>query len=222
MLLYQPMKTTLTVSNRTGNATALRAAGSIPAVVYGPKQESIAIAIDRRAFETLFESAGESTIITLEGLAEDLEVLVHDVAFNAERGGIEHIDFYAIERGKDLTTNVALQFEGEAPVEKEGAMVIKALQEVVVTCRPSALPSEIVVDLTVLTDTSATITVADLPVPEGVTVDTDAETAVATVAAAREEEPEETESTEVDMDAIDVEQKGKDEAEGDDSEEKSD
>lgn len=205
------MTTTVSVQKRTKNAAALRQEGSIPAVVYGPKQEPISIELNKLTFDKLFAVAGESTIITLEGLDEEVEVLIQDVAFNAERGGVAHVDFYAIERGKELTTNVALAFEGEAPVEKDGAMVIKAIQEVVVTCRPSVLPSEIVVDVTKLDTTDATITVADLEVPEGVTIDTDATTAVATVQAQREEEPEDTEAAEVDMDAIEVEPKGKEE-----------
>lgn len=208
------MTTTLSVQKRSAKPDAARAAGNLPAVVYGPKQESIAIECAQRDFEQIFATAGESTIITLTGLDEELEVLVHDVAFNPERGGYQHVDFYAIERGKELTTNVALSFVGEAPVEKSGAMVNKALQEITVTCRPSVLPAEIEVDLSVFVDESVTVTVADLNVPEGVTVNTDAEAAVASVAAAREEEPETVEGGDgVDMDAVEVEAKGKEDGE---------
>ena len=133
------MTTTLTVTQRTKDAGALRAEGMIPAVVYGPKQEPVSIELEKFTFDKLFAEAGESTIITLQGLDEEIEVLVQDVSFNAERGGVAHVDFYAIERGKELTTNVALEFVGEAPVEKTGAMVIKAITEVVVTCRPKCV-----------------------------------------------------------------------------------
>ncbi len=207
------MTTTLTVAPRSASAQAVRAAKKIPAVVYGPKQEPISIEIDALAFTKTLHEAGESTIITLEGLDEPIEVLVHDVAFNAARGGAEHADFYAIERGKELTTNVALEFVGEAPVEKSGATVNKALYEVEVTCRPSKLPSHIEVDVSGMEDEEAQILVSDLVVEEGVTIETDSDTPVATVSAAREEEPEETEPTEVDMDAVEVEQKGKGEEE---------
>lgn len=198
----------LEVTKREGGADATRTAGNIPAVVYGPKQEPLSIAVNKTTFEKLFSTAGESTIITLTGLDEEIEVLVHDISFNPERGGMNHVDFYAIERGKELTTTVALSFIGEAPIEKSGAMVMKSLQEVTVTCRPSVLPSEIEVDLSVLTEESSHISVGDLVVAEGVTIDTDAEVSVASVAAAREEEPEE-EVAAPDMDAVEVEQKGK-------------
>ena len=185
------MTISLEVTKRTGSAAAARAAGQVPAVVYGPKQEPIAIAVDKGTLVKTFEEAGESTIVTLTGLDQEIETLVHDVAFDAARGGVEHADFYAIERGKELTTNVALEFIGEAPVTKGGATVNKVLHEVEVTCRPSALPSQIEVDLSVLVDEESHITVADLNVPEGVTIEDEPEALVANVAAAREEEPEE-------------------------------
>lgn len=173
----------------------------IPAVVYGPKQASLSLSVNKQTFERVFAGAGESTIITLEGLSEPIEVLVQDMSFDAARGGVTHVDFYAIERGKELTTNVALEFIGEAPAEKFGT-VVKAMQEVEVTCRPSVLPSQIEVDVTALVEADSQILVKDLPVPEGVTVNTDAEGVVATIAIAKEEP--EAEAVAPDMDAIPV------------------
>lgn len=202
----------LEVEKRAASGSAVRAAGNIPAVVYGPKQEPIAIAVDKLKFEKTLHEGGESTIITLMGLDEEIEVLVQDVAFNAEKGGVEHADFYAIERGKELTTNVVFEFVGEAPVEKNGATVTKVMQEVEVTCRPSVLPSHIDVDLSVLVAEDSQIHVSDLTIPEGVTLNVESDAVVATVSAAREAEPEEPTEA-VDMDAVEVEgEKKEDEA----------
>lgn len=206
------MTTKLEVKKRDASADAVRAEGNIPAVVYGPKQEPVSITVDKFQFERTLQDAGESTIITLVGLDEEIEVLVHDVAFDAAKGGANHADFYAIERGKELTTNVTLEFIGEAPVEKTGATVTKVLQDIEVTCRPSVLPSHIEVDISVLETEDAQIHISDLQIPEGVTVGLEDEAVVASVSAAREEEPEEVAA--VDMDAVEVEAKGKDDSEG--------
>lgn len=201
----------LEVEKREGKGDASRRAGRVPGVVYGPKQEPIKLSVDAITFEKTLHDAGEATIISLEGLAEPLEVLIHDVSFNAARGGVEHVDFYAIERGKELTTNVPLEFIGEAPATKAGAMVTKALQELEITCRPGDLPSHIDVDISVLVDGDSQIKVSDLTIPKGVTVEADPEWVVATVSAAREEEPETAEAAAVDMTAVEVEAKGKEE-----------
>lgn len=212
------MTTNLEVTKREAGAKGVRGEGMIPGVVYGPKQEPVSVAINKMVFEKTLKEAGESTIITLKGLDGDIEVLVHDVAFDAAQGGVEHVDFYAIERGKELTTNVALEFIGEAPVEKTGATVNKVLHEVEVTCRPSVLPSHIDVDVSVLVDEDSHIMVKDLNVDKDVTIELEPEMIVASVSAAREEEPEEV--AEVDMDAIEVEGEVKEDTEGEEATDK--
>jgi large subunit ribosomal protein L25 len=206
------MTVKLDVKERTETVDAVRKAGRVPGIVYGPKQEPVKVSVEGITFEKMLAEAGEATIISLEGLSEPIEVLIHDVSFNAARGGAEHVDFYAIERGKELTVDVPLEFEGEAPAEKSGAMVTKVAQSVEVTCRPSALPSHVTVDISVLVDEESQIKVSDLSIPEGVTVETDPEQVVAMVSAAREEEPEEAPEA-PDMDAIEVEGEKADDAE---------
>jgi len=181
--------------------------GMLPAVVYGPKQESIAISVDSKSFSKVFEEAGESSIISLKGLDEEIEALVQDVAFNPIKGGINHVDFYAIERGKELTTNVQLTFVGEAPAVEKDGVLNKVLHEVEVTCRPSDLPREIEVDLSVLTELDKPIQVSDLKLPEGVKVENDADDTVAVVQPFVEQVEEEPAA--IDMDAIEVVEKGK-------------
>jgi len=206
------MTTVLQLETRDAvSVDAVRAAGKVPGVVYGPKQEPINIAVNAQVFQKTLAEAGESTIISLEGAGEAIEVLIHEVTFHPVKGGVQHVDFYAIERGKELTVTVALEFEGEAPAEDKGLIVNRVLHEVEVTTRPSLLPSHITVDLSVLTDEDSHILVSDLKVAEGVKIDTDGEQVIANVSAPREEEPE-TESTEIDMSAIEVEEKGKEDA----------
>jgi len=199
----------LEVKKRDGKAGE----GAIAAIVYGPKQESIALTLNKIVFDKLFKEAGESSIITLEGLGEPIEVLVHEVTFNPVKGGIQHVDFYAIERGKELTTDIPLEFIGEAPAEKLGGVLMKSLHEIEVTCRPSVLPKHIVVDVSTLIDFESQIHVSDLIAPAGVKIENDPEEPVAAVVPV-EEEAEVEEVPAVDMDAIEVEKKGKDEEDG--------
>lgn len=204
------MNTTLDVKKREKSAAATRTAGFVPAIVYGPKQEPVSLAINRADLEKLMRDGGESSIISLKGLEEEIEVLIQDASFNVVKGGIEHIDFYAIERGKELTTDVTLEFIGESPAEKSGATLTKVLHEVEVICRPSDLPNHIDVDISVLLKEHDHILVKDLVIPAGVKLTADPDDVVVLVAAAREEEVDEPVEA-PDMDAIEVEGKGKEE-----------
>ena len=203
----------VTARDQSVKAEVVRQNGDVPAVVYGPKQEPIAITLPGKEFEKVRKEAGESTIIELTGLGDKIEVLMKDVAFSPVKQLVTHVDFYAIERGKDMTTDIALEFIGEAPIEasKKG-MVTKVLYEVEVTCRPSVLPSHIDVDISVLTTLEGKIHISDLQVAKGVHINAEPDDVVAVVSAARTEVEAETEPTEVDMSAIAVEEKGKTES----------
>ena len=199
------MTTTVAVTAR--DTTTSRAAlpeGHIPAVVYGPKQEPVSISLEEKSFDKIRKDAGESTIIELTGLVEPIEVLIKHIDFAPTRIEMTHVDFYAIERGKEMTVTVGIEFTGQAPAEKNGiGSVTKAMQEVDVTCLPRHLPSDIMVDISSLVDGHSKITVADLPALEGVTYEAELTDAVAVISVAREEVDTDPEA--VDMDAIPVE-----------------
>ena len=201
------MTVKLDVTKRTSSAKAVRNEGNIPAIVYGPKQEPISISVSKAIFEKTLKDAGESTVINLAGLGEEMEVLIHDVAFNPAKGGVEHVDFYAIEKGKEITVDIPLEFIGEAPATKNGGVLTKVLHEVEVTCKPSALPQHITVDVSALDDFEKQIHVKDLVVPNGVTIGNDPEEVVALVQEVKEEV--EAPVAAVDMASIEVEAKGK-------------
>ena len=201
--------------------SVLREAGQLPAVAYGPKQEATPLTLDRAQFEKIFKEAGESTIIKLEGLKKPMDVLIQEVSFDARRGGPIHVDFYAIEAGKEVTVNVPLEFIGEPPALKLGGTLTKVLHEIEVTAVPQDLPHSIIVDVSSLDDFESRIFVKDLSIPKSVIVEDDLDDVVALVQAVEEEAEEPVEA--VDMSAIEVEKKGKDEEdEGEGSDKASD
>lgn len=204
------MTNTLKVANRAERGKQLaktRAAGQVPAVLYGPKEATQSITMSRSEFEKVLKEAGESTVVTLTGLDDDKDVLIHDVAYDAVTGAPLHVDFYSIEKGKKVTVNVPLEFIGEAPVLKLGGVLTKVLHELEIEAMPKDLPHEITIDVSSITDFDSSITVADITIPQGVTVLNDPEEMIV-VAAEAEEESEEPVAA-VDMDAIAVEEKGK-------------
>jgi large subunit ribosomal protein L25 len=185
----------------------LRQNGELPAVVYGPKEATVALTLGAKDFEKAFRAAGESSVIVLSGAGEDKEVLVHDIAYDSLKGSIDHVDFYAVEKGKEVTVTVQLSFIGEAPATKLGGSLTKALHELEVTAKPAKLPHEIVVDVSVLNTFEDNIRVKDLVVPSDVKIENNPEDMVAVVIEVKDEPVEE--PVAIDMDAIEVEGKGK-------------
>jgi len=205
--------TVLTAQKRDeGSARAARTAGLLPAVVYGRKEKSTPIAIPLVNFQKAFREAGESTVITLEGLGEPKDVLIQEVAYDALSGLPLHADFYAIEKGQTVTVSVPLQFEGVSPAVKElGGILTKVMHELEVEAQPKDLPHFISVPIEKLDTLESQIHVSDLVLPAGVTAEADGNDVVAMISVAVEEKEE---VAPVDLSAIEVEKKGKKEEEG--------
>jgi large subunit ribosomal protein L25 len=211
MISFKPMTVILPIENRTkkliNNDNSVQ---YISAVVYGPKFASTAIKVERKVFEKTFKLAGESTIIELQGLETPIEVLVKEVVFSPIKGGIMHVDFYALEKGKEITTHIPLHFINESPAEKTGAVVNKVLHEVEVVCKPKDLPAHLDVDLSLLVQVEDKIHVSDIVCPKGVKITQEAHDTVALAEAVAEELVEEV--PEIAAADVPVEKKGKDEA----------
>jgi large subunit ribosomal protein L25 len=210
MVFFVGMKTAVTVVNRD-DKSVLDKSLNIAGVVYGPTQSPLPISVNRKDFEKVFKVAGESTVLTLTGLDKSLEVLIKAVEFAPIKGGIQHVDFYAVDAAHEVTTHVPLVFIGEAPVVKQGAIVNKVLHEVEVVCLAKDLPNHLDVDLSTLEELEDKILVSDITLPKGVKVQQDmGDTVAIAEPAANPNESEET--TTVDMSAIEVEKKGEAEA----------
>lgn len=178
----------------------------IPAIIYGPKQTPVSVTIKRKEFEKMFKTAGESTVISLTGLTKPISTLVKEVNFAPIKGGIVHVDFYALEKGKDVETHVPLHFIGEAPAVKLGAIINKVLHEVEVTCQMEDLPAHLEVDLATMTEIDSKLTVADIKCPKGVKIEAELTDIVALAEIIAEEKEPEVVTPIAD---IPVEQKGK-------------
>lgn len=190
----------------------------MPAVFYGPKEESTSIAIDTKIFKKLWKEAGESTVIELSGDGISKEVLIHDVDIHPVTGEPRHADFYVMEKGKKVTVKVPLEFVGVAPAVKElGGILVKVLHELEIMVLPKDLPQHIEVDVETLTDFESQILAKDISIPEGAELVTNEEDAIVLVNEAKEEEEPEEQEESASIDDIKVEQKGKkEESEGKD------
>lgn len=195
---------------------ALRKEAMIPAVVYGKKEASTPIAISVINFKKVWEEAGESTVVTLNGFGKSVDVLIQEVAIDHVSGLPVHVDFYAIEADKMVEVEVPLDYVGESPAVKLlGGNLVKVLHEVTIEALPKNLPHNIEVDISSLETFDSQILAKDLKLSPGVTLITNPEEVVALVAEVTEEKEEEVVAP--DLSAIEVEKKGKTDEEGEEA-----
>jgi len=193
------------------NAKDLKEDGSMPAVVYGPKQEAMPITLSSRDFDRVLKTAGESSVINLSGLGEAMQVLIHDVDRDPVTNAPRHADFYAIEKGAKVEVAVPIEFIGESAAVKAGANLVKVLHELEIEAAPADLPHNVTIDISALANVGDQLHVSDIQLPKGVTLKIDADEVVALIQEVQEEVEEVAPAA--DLGAIEVEKKGKEEGE---------
>src|SRR5437763_3368210 len=153
------MDATLQAEKRAGRgkneARRLRAAGRIPAVVYGSdKGKATEIAVDPRVLLRILHSdSGVNTLIGLEGadLKGGGKVLVKEYQLDPIDHKLLHADFYAIAMDKLLTVTVPGQIKGEPTgVRQQGGIVDFVSREIEVECLPADIPQHIDIDISEL------------------------------------------------------------------------
>lgn len=163
-------------------------------VASGPKQESIPVQFDRKAFIKLYAEAGATNIVALKGLDEDLEVTIKKIDRAPFTNDVHHVEFFVLERGVEMNADVPLVPVNDHQVKQQDGIVNQIVQTLSITCRPRDLIQEIQLDMSLLKEVGDTITVADLKVPKGITINHEPDTALVSVSAVKDEpeaEPEE-------------------------------
>ena len=170
----------------------LRAAGRLPAVVFGRGLDSDSVSVDTHEFETLRRHAGANTLIDLsvDG-GKATPVLVHGVQTHRVTRKPLHVDLYVVRMTEELTVDVPLVSEGVSDaVENAGGTLLHTLESVRVRALPDHLPQSIHYSIDSLRTFDDAIHVRDLEIPEDATLLTDLEEVVAKVLPPRvEEEP---------------------------------
>jgi large subunit ribosomal protein L25 len=185
----------------------LRAKGWIPAVVFGSAVNSFSIQVEEPVLYKALHQAGSTTLINLlvDEEPNPRFVIAREIQRNILTGRLQHVDFYQVQLDQKIRTTPDLEIVGESPLVKSGgAVLVQILTHVEVECLPGDLIHFIPVDISVLRRMEDSISVGDLPVPDGVTILTDPNDTVASVVpprAALAEEAEEAEAAEAGLGA---------------------
>lgn len=135
-------------------ARRLRAAGRIPAVVYGAeKNKAVDIAVDPKVLSRILHSeSGVNTLISMQGLdGGETRVLVKEYQLDPISHRMLHADFYQVAMDKTLTLTVPIVLKGEARgVKQQGGIVDFVNREIEIEVLPGDIPEHIDVDVSEL------------------------------------------------------------------------
>lgn len=148
-----------------------RAAGKIPAVVYGGGKESVAIEIDRKTLvDTMKGHSGENPIFLLKLGDKERHAMIRNLQLDPVSRQVVHIDFQRVQMDQKVRVTVPIELVGTAyGVKTEGGLLDFVTREVHVECLPGEIPKHVDCDVTQV-HVGQHIEAKDLPLPEGVTL----------------------------------------------------
>lgn len=183
-----------------GPARRLRMEGSIPAVFYGAKSESMQLAVNAKALMKLLKDKEENVFIKLliedENSIEKLS-MIKEIQTDPLSKRLLHADFYEIRMDQKITFDIPIHFVGQPVGIDNGGELHHLKRDVKVSCLPGNLPDFIEVDVSGL-DVGDAVRVQDIKIAEGIIILDPEDAAIATVSTTRvtKEEGETTEVTE--------------------------
>lgn len=170
----------------------LKAAGSVPAIIYGAKDKPEPLQVSKREINAMLSHAsGENILVELEIKGSGNRMaLVQEVQHSPLGGDVLHIDFHAVSMDEMIDADVPLEPTGTANgVKNFGGLLEQNLRTLEIECLPRDLPDVIKVDVSAL-NVGDSIHVRDIALPEGVKTRVSAELTVFSVMAPTvEEEP---------------------------------
>jgi large subunit ribosomal protein L25 len=164
-------------------ARRLRRSGKIPAILYGPKTQAVALELDKKDFSTRVALLQGSHLVRLKSsvpaLAEKV-ALVKEMQFHPISGDVTHADLYEVDLAAKIQVQVPLRFVGKAAGVTRGGILQPIVREVEVECLPMDIPGFFSVDVGAL-DIGDSIHVEEIQMPADVTLVFESNFAVVTV-----------------------------------------
>jgi large subunit ribosomal protein L25 len=170
-----------------GPSRRLRTEGFIPAVFYGPKSESISLAVNASDLRKLVKDKEENIFIKLlvddENKLEKLS-MIKEIQTNPLTKRLVHADFYEIRMDQKITFDIPIHFEGVPVGLEKGGELHHNKRDLKVSCLPGMLPDFIAVDVTNL-NIGDSIHVQDIKIADDITILDSEDAVIAMVVAAR-------------------------------------
>jgi large subunit ribosomal protein L25 len=168
-----------------GAARKIRAAGKIPAVIYGHGTDPQHVTLPGHQMLLIVRKANQ--ILTLDIAGAEQLALVKDVQRDPVLSIIEHIDLIVVRKGERVTVDVPVHLEGESA---PGTISNLDATSVSLEVEATNIPERIVVSVEGLEE-GAQIAASELTLPAGAVLLSDPETlivAIATPAAPSEDD----------------------------------
>jgi large subunit ribosomal protein L25 len=169
----------------------LRRTGRVPGILYGGDAEPVTFSVDARELRHALAATGAVLEVVDEGAATP--AILKSAQYHPVRGETMHVDLLRVNLNVAIHAVVPLELTGadDSPGVKEGGVLEQITRELNIEALPTSIPEAITFDVSNL-EINDTVTLAQVPMPEGIVLLDDAEeTVVATLTPPRVETEDE-------------------------------
>jgi large subunit ribosomal protein L25 len=170
-----------------GFARRIRAAGRIPAVIYGHGTEPQHVSLPGHQVGLILRKANQVLELDISGKTQ--LALVKDVQKDPVRQIIEHLDLVIVRKGEKVTIDIPVHVEGEAAPNTTVALDANTLS---IEAEATHIPERLVINIEGATEGTQFLA-KDIELPEGSTLISDPDTLVVNVTTQAEQDLGETE-----------------------------
>jgi large subunit ribosomal protein L25 len=186
-----------------GAAKKLRNMAQVPAVFYGPKTESVMLAVDYPELERLLkQGSSDNVILDLQVQSdqgtETYKAIIKDLLIDPVKDIYLHADFYEISMDKEITVDVPIRLINSPVGVTDGGILQHIRRKLNISCLPDKMIDALELDVSGLA-IGDSLHVEDIYLPEGIVSLEEGHLTVATVAAPTVVEEEEEEVIEEEL-----------------------
>ncbi|HBS29217.1 MAG TPA: 50S ribosomal protein L25 [Phycisphaerales bacterium] len=164
-----------------------RAAGRLPAVLYGHGAAPMSISLDARQALRYFHAGEKVFTLDVPGETKQQTVILKDLQFDYLGTNVVHVDLARVDLNEEIEANVHLRFVGDAlGLKKANTILTHPTVNLHIRCTVATLPDHIDVSIVSL-DEGQAIHAREVVLPPGVALLTDADAVVAAISTVKEQ-----------------------------------
>ncbi|MHC4394696.1 MAG: 50S ribosomal protein L25 [Planctomycetota bacterium] len=154
------------IREHTGSrhAAKVRARGRIPAIVYGHKQEPVAISLDTH---NLVEGLHHGhRVVDVEIGKKKETLMLKDLQYDHLGKNIIHIDLVRVDATETVKVTIPIELKGTAKGTHESGIIEEHTDHLEIECKVSDIPESIVVSVKEV-DVGDSVHASDIELPAG-------------------------------------------------------
>ncbi len=145
----------------------LRKEGKMPAVIYGHKEETLAISVPEKDFREAMQAGAKMFLIRCDD--KEQSALLKETQYDTFGDNVLHADFIRVAMDEEVTVEVFIELRGNPVGVTQGGVLEQILRTVEVKCLPAAIPEKLTLDVSKL-EVGDNLALKDTEFPSGVKI----------------------------------------------------